>query len=148
MSTLTLKAGTGYDVPWFVSDETDLKKHRENMLSFVGLDEDATDEHGNKISEMPLAQVVALCNELFHGMYALYATAAGSGRSWPGKTQAKVEAKPVEKKDEVDEFEAEALKYIESVDNTEELKKFFIQNKAQIEKAPKVMSALQAKFKK
>ena len=39
LSTLTVKYGTGYDVPWYACDAVDLDEARKEILQFAGMTE-------------------------------------------------------------------------------------------------------------
>lgn len=145
MSTITLKAGTGYNAPWFVSEADDLEDHVKNLTGFMGVSADDEDEFGNIIGELSLMQLTALASEVFQGQQMVYGM-SGANRKPQGDEPKAVEAKPVEKKD--DGNAKAILDFIQANDDEDELKRFFVKHKSEIEKLPEAMKALQAKFSK
>lgn len=148
MSTITLKAGSGYNVPWFVSEAADAEGHRKNILDFVGLAGDEQDEHGNNLADLSLMHLTLKANAMFAGALSVYGmTDQSKAASKPSGNAEVTEAKPVEKQKR-DDNSQEIIRIITETDDVNELKKFYVKHKSEIDKLPEAMKALQAKFKK
>ena len=110
LSTLTVKYGTGYDVPWYVCDAIDLDEGRREILQFAGMTEATTVPDGRKVSELSLMELLAVVARIAQGVWA--------GRSAMGRTINKA-SKPAESSSATTAPKAEAAAAATPADDPE-----------------------------
>ena len=155
--SITIKAGTSFDSPWFVTDSTDLATDRARLLEFADLTEKDELPGGKAVCESSLLDLTIAIARMFQGTYSARQSAnVGSGSKLPTKDGGKVaptkgeKAAPAEDTagDEAKAEEALVKELIDAVEATTSkagATELFKSRMAQMKDRKPVMDALQKK---
>lgn len=150
--SLTIKAGTAYDAPWYVIDETSHEAERERLLQFSDLMEDTELPDGRKVHDLSLLELTVVVGRMFNSAWmggtAAPAAAQRSGSKPAAKPAAKAQEKPVE--EEPQEPAADPadtlLAAIGAAASKRELQQLFMDNKDFLGSNDPLMEAMKARM--
>lgn len=146
--SLTIKAGTSYDAPWYVIDAASIDDERSQLLAFAGLTEESTLPDGRKVSEASLLQLAVAAGLLFQSAWkdGWTGEARAQSRSVAAKAeQGSAPAKPAEAKKKEEEAQADTPAILEDIAKAQskaELKEIASQNQGAFKAHPELLQAM------